>query len=382
MMSALAEIVAPVTEDDFFEHYFTRQHLLVTDRRGDRFEPLFSMADFNENLGWHGRPHPNEIRLARPGNIYHADFGAPAHADRLADRFREGYTININNVDERHPRVRAMVHALVRAFGAGVTAAVYLSPPRERAFPLHFDTHEVFILQISGMKHWRLFSNTIEYPTNTVSTRTVKPEDVGPPLFDGTLEPGDFLYVPRGMVHEAMTETSQSLHMTVGVHLPTRLELLIEILAAEAERNPELRRGLPRGALVSNNIDFGELEVMVRQALAPPRGPIALERMLVRLFEAQVPVGGDRFFDNPPALTEDSWLTRRLGIWPHVITDGLRVTLLFQGGRVDAAFSARAALEMAAETERFQVSELPIASPEGRLALAERLVFAGAFSVG
>jgi lysine-specific demethylase/histidyl-hydroxylase NO66 len=381
-MSALAEIVAPVSEDEFFEHYFTRQHLLVTDRRGDRFARLFSLADFNENLGWHGRPHANEIRLARPGSIYHADFNAPAHADQLADRFRAGYTININNVDERHPRVRAMLHALVRTFGAGVTTAVYLSPPNERAFPLHFDTHEVFILQISGQKHWRLFPNTIEYPTDTVSTRTIAREDIGPPLFDGILESGDFLYVPRGMVHEAMTETSHSLHMTVGVHLPTRLELLIEALVAEAERNPELRRGLPRGALVSNDIDFGELEGMARQALAPPRGEVALERMLVRLFEAQLPVGGDRFFDTPPALAADSWLTRRAGIWPHVITDGLRVTLLFQGGRVDAPLSARAALEMAAETERFQVSELPIASPEGRLALAERLVFAGVFSAG
>jgi lysine-specific demethylase/histidyl-hydroxylase NO66 len=381
-MSALAEIVAPVAEDEFFDRYFTRQHLLVTDRRGNRFERLFSMADFNDNLGWHGRPHANEIRLARPGSIYHADFTAAAHADQLADRFRAGYTININNVDERHPRVRAMLHALVRTFGAGVTAAVYLSPPGERAFPLHFDTHEVFILQISGKKHWRLFPNTIEYPTDSVSTRTIARENLGPPLFDGTLEAGDFLYVPRGMVHEAMTETSQSLHMTVGVHLPTRLELLIEALVAEAERNPELRRGLPRGALLSNDIDFGELEGMMRQALAPPRGEIALERMLTRLFEAQVPVGGDRFFDTPPTLTADSWLTRRPGIWPHVITDGLRVTLLFQGGRVDAPFSTRAALEMAAETERFQVSELPIVSPEGRLALAEQLVFAGVFSVG
>ena len=381
-MLTLAEIVAPVGEDEFFDRYFTRQHLHVAGRRGDRFERLFSLADFNENLGWHGRPHANEIRLAKPGSIQHADSHRAAHVDRLAERFRAGYTLNINNVDERHPRVREMVHSLVRTFGAGVTAAVYLSPPNERAFPLHFDTHEVFALQISGQKRWRLFPNTFEYPTDAVSTRTVSREAAGPLLFDGVLEAGDCLYVPRGMVHEAMTETSQSLHMTVGVHLPTRLELLIEALVAEGERNPSLRKGLPRGALVSGQVDFGELEGLLRQALAPPRDEIALERMLVRLFEAQVPVGGDRFLDAPPAITADSWLTRRPGIWPHLIVDGLRATLLFQGGRVDAPMSARAALELASTSERFQVSELPIESPEDRLALAERLVFAGVFFAG
>lgn len=376
-MSALGEIIDPVSEDEFFGRYFTAQHLVVTERRGARFERVFSMADLNENLAWHGHPHAQEIRLAKPGHIHHAPSNAAAHIDQLAERYRAGYTININNVGERHPRVRALLHGWARTFGAGVTSAVYLSPPQERAFPLHFDTHEVFVLQISGKKRWRLFAPTVEYPIETVATRTVAREEVGAPLFDGTLEAGDFLYVPRGMVHEAMTEDAQSLHMTVGVHVPTRLELLIEALVAEGERNPQLRRGLPRGALISQDVDFGELEALMRQALAPPRGSVVLERMLARLFEAQVPVGGARFFDAPPVLTAQSWLVRRPGIWPQVIVDGLRVTLLFQGGRVDAPLAARAALERVAKVERLRVAELPIGSEEGRLALAERLVRAG-----
>lgn len=382
-MSALAEIVAPIGEDEFLERYFEQRHLLVTERRGERFQRVFAMEDLDASLGWHGRPHAQEIRLAKPEHIHHADPSTAVHVDQLAARFRAGYTINVNNVDDRHPRVRAMTHALMRTFGAGVTAAVYLSPPHERAFPLHFDTHEVFVLQISGKKRWRLFPNTVEYPTESVSTRTVPRDAMGAPLLDGVLEAGDFLYVPRGMVHEAMTEDSQSLHMTVGVHVPTRLEVMVEALVAEAERNPALRRGLPRGALVTHDLDFAGLEESMRQAIAPPRGPIVLERMLARLLEAQAPVGGARFFDAPPpALDEGSWLTRRPGLWPVVLVDGLRATLLFQGGRVDAPIGARDALDLAAGVERLQVRELPIASPEGRLALASRLIGAGAFTAG
>jgi hypothetical protein len=38
----------------------------------------------------------------------------------------------------------------------------------------------------------------------------------GPPVWEGTLEPGDMLYIPRGLVHEAATtEAAPSMHLTI-----------------------------------------------------------------------------------------------------------------------------------------------------------------------
>ena len=44
-------------------------------------------------------------------------------------------------------------------------------------------------------------------------------EEIGEPILDRVLQPGDCLYFPRGVIHQASTPTtSHSLHLTLSVY--------------------------------------------------------------------------------------------------------------------------------------------------------------------
>ena len=72
-----------------------------------------------------------------------------------------------------------------------------------------------------------------------------KPEGV--PLWEGTLEDGDLLYIPRGWWHVALPLNEPTLHLTVGIHNRTGLDLLGWLKERLRERE-DFRRDLPRFA--------------------------------------------------------------------------------------------------------------------------------------
>ena len=44
-------------------------------------------------------------------------------------------------------------------------------------------------------------------------------KELGEPILDRVLEPGNFLYFPRGVIHQASTPSNaHSLHITLSVH--------------------------------------------------------------------------------------------------------------------------------------------------------------------
>jgi len=78
---------------------------------------------------------------------------------------------------------------------------------------------------------------------------------------DVVLEPGDLLYFPRGVIHQAVTQDeNHSLHITVSTYQKTTWADLFEkmipqTLAAAAEEDVEFRKGLPIGYL--NHLGIG-----------------------------------------------------------------------------------------------------------------------------
>ena len=50
---------------------------------------------------------------------------------------------------------------------------------------------------------------------------------------DLRLEVGDVLYLPRGQVHAAETNSEPSIHLTVGFHAPTLLMLAVGALYSQ-----------------------------------------------------------------------------------------------------------------------------------------------------
>jgi ribosomal protein L16 Arg81 hydroxylase len=148
---------------------------------------------------------------------------------------------------------------LADELGHPVQINAYVTPPQNRGFAPHHDVHDVFVLQVSGRKHWTIHPPVVEAPLGNQPFSAFKAaiaarvgED---PLIDTVLEPGDALYLPRGTVHSADALGEISIHVTVGVHPLTRYELVRSLLDA-VQDDPELRRSLPMGA------DLGDPDVL------------------------------------------------------------------------------------------------------------------------
>jgi ribosomal protein L16 Arg81 hydroxylase len=62
-----------------------------------------------------------------------------------------------------------------------------------------------------------------------------------------TLNAGEALYVPRGMMHAATTTDETSLHITLGVLTYTWADLLIDCISEITERSAAWREDLPPG---------------------------------------------------------------------------------------------------------------------------------------
>jgi ribosomal protein L16 Arg81 hydroxylase len=99
------------------------------------------------------------------------------------------------------------------------------------------------VLQLSGRKRWQVFAPTRIDPL-TDDIETAQPPKA-PPIWEGILEEGDVLYLPRGFWHVAYPLDEPSLHMTWSAHTFTGVEFL-QWWVRTLRRHPETRASLTR----------------------------------------------------------------------------------------------------------------------------------------
>jgi ribosomal protein L16 Arg81 hydroxylase len=133
-------------------------------------------------------------------------------------------------------------------FSCPVQTNIYLTPPNAQGFQTHYDNHDVLVLQVEGRKRWRLYDAPVGTPyrgERFTPGRFAETE----PREELVLEPGDVLYVPRGLMHDAVNEGDDqaSLHITTGLLAKTWADFLLEAVSEAALRTPALRRALPPG---------------------------------------------------------------------------------------------------------------------------------------
>jgi lysine-specific demethylase/histidyl-hydroxylase NO66 len=374
--------LAPIDEERFFTEYWERRPLLVRRAEPGRFRHILSTDDVEHLVFETGIRAPGfrlvkegaQLPLAgytedvpwRPGS-----FSGRAVAERVAQEFAGGATIVLQGLHLHWPAAALYCRGLEAALGCPVQANAYLTPATSRGFAVHHDTHDVFVLQVSGRKRWRVYEPVLELP---LKHQRWSPQlgEPGPPRDDFTLEAGDTLYLPRGWPHEAATADDESLHLTIGVHPHTRLDALRMALDACGD-DPEFRRALPK----DGTLPPGLLDRVARQL-----EPEAVARRARRRFAA-----GRR-----PILHDQLEQTRRLEHLkpatpverrPTVIAaleelDG-RPILVFEGKELRFPAKAAAAVEaLSRAAGPVTVDDLPgPLDTQGRLVLVRRLVREG-----
>lgn len=136
---------------------------------------LLGWGDLNALLTHH-RLEPPRLRLSAGGEALpqHA-YTVPIttrrstvwHRLKPAELHRHlagGATLVLDAIDELHPIVGDLAQALERHLHTGIQVNAYASWTPEEGFGVHWDDHDVLVLQLDGAKRWRIYGPTREAP--------------------------------------------------------------------------------------------------------------------------------------------------------------------------------------------------------------------------
>jgi hypothetical protein len=156
----------------------------------------------------------------RSAGVGHRTIADVIQPNRVLELHDDGATVVLQGLQLTDPRLARASNNVALALDHPVQVNAYLSPRAARGLELHFDYHDVFVLQLGGRKRWRVWeplARTLR-PLRSVPP-IAKPTfgELGEPALDLTLEAGDCLYLPRGFPHAAETVESASEHLTIGV---------------------------------------------------------------------------------------------------------------------------------------------------------------------
>ncbi|MCX4591227.1 cupin domain-containing protein [Streptomyces sp. NBC_01549] len=242
---------------------------------------LFSWDDLNRIIATQ-RLEPPRLRLSMDGEMVPLHRYAIPTTNRRAvtwsriqpadfhAQLKDGASLVLDAVEKIHPVVGAAAEGLERFLGTSVQANAYASWTDREGFGLHWDDHDVVVVQVHGSKRWRLYGSTREAPTFRDVESPDRPE--GDPVADIVLAPGDVLYLPRGWWHAVTADQgTESLHLTFGMVPHTGADLMLWVVD-QLRSSLALRRDIPRFASLSEHSDFiAALRGEVLNELADPR---------------------------------------------------------------------------------------------------------------
>src|SRR5436190_2960912 len=161
---------------------------------------------------------------------------------KFYDYMANGATLQINWLEEHSVAAKRLCLEVARFAGAQTSGNAYMSFAGDGSFGQHWDTHDVFVIQMIGRKRWRLFSPTfplpLTYQTNDRSGHACPAE----PALELNMEEGDVMYVPRGWWHHVIPLQLGSFHLSVGTYAPSLFDYVIQTSAKYFEQQIGMRR--------------------------------------------------------------------------------------------------------------------------------------------
>lgn len=372
-------------------------------RHAGSFDDILSLADVDRALTGSGLRRP-AVRLVRDGDVLppasytHSGRTGGTRVDdlidpgRVLDLFAQGATVVLQGLQRWWAPAARFCRELELALGHALQANAYLTPPGAAGLAPHHDTHDVFVLQLAGTKHWVVREPSIDTPL----PRHITDHEVAatrPVRMEADLQAGDVLYLPRGFVHSAAAQQGVSLHLTLGV-LATTVHDVLARLVEVAGDEVTFRRSLPPGwpyddataadvvkAAVSDLVDWlGRVDTAavatdMRNRFVAHRPPL-LDGQLLEL------AGLDEIDD-------DTVVVRRWGVVGSLVVDPpladpggdgeVRLSLALGDRRVLMPVALEPAVRRLTDGEPHRVGDLADLLDGGsRLVLVRRLVREGA----
>lgn len=393
-MTAFSNILSPISADLFFSDYYERKPLYIPRNGENKFVNLPGIDGFEELLWRHESKLKRILRVNHRGNykqIPHHASGKDAFRWAI-DSFGDGCTLILNGTDHLSKEVAEIARSIEEETNSKVAANAFLTPANSRGFLPHFDTHDVFIMQLEGEKHWHLYDQRENLPLDR-QIYLIDQETVKDPSYKYVLSPGDLLYVPRGMLHGPFTKSQSSLHITMGYRPLRWRDYLIAMVDVIAESEPRLRESIRPSDNSPNSDDVEKIfSLLSLKSKSPYIQKLSLERVREK-FVSQLrtlPGGHIRNLEASSMVNMDTKLLKRKGCVCNITETRETVRLQFPGiglsssddlhpGCIEAPIMAGGAIRfIAGSDDVFTAKDLPgILTIDSKIDLLKKLVREG-----
>ncbi len=378
MLSAFKDFISPLDTEVFYREYWEQKEAFIGSSDNARFQHYFKPTDFesvltNRTLQW------GQIQLANhnPAESWENLTNLPISYSTLKKAINQGDSIIINNLQSFWVPLARLCRSLERIFDFTVNANLYVTPPKSQGLSPHFDEQDVFVMQIAGEKTWNIYNNDYQLPLD-INLEWLQ-QDHNHIKSRYALKPGDLLYIPRGVPHDAFSHDSTSIHITLAVSTVRWLGLINELLITAAENDIDLRKGIPIGFL---NKDPNLLIHTLRERLERSLANMSVERVFERYADKLIsrmylfPRTSNLFSDDcAKPINLSSRVQQSETAYFFVQRSENSVTLKYPEGALTGPFEIEEAFQFISNNRDYCIGELPDSvDDETKVIIIERLV--------
>lgn len=385
-------VIDPLSKNDFFEQYWEQKPLHIARTSSENFQHLISEHVIESLLSTHSLAYPS-VQLSKTGHVIPIESYTDANqfivSERIIEQYKSGSTVVMSLAHKIHPPLMQFCREVQAGFGFPCQTNVYLSPPGNQGFNPHHDTHDVFILQVSGKKTFSFYDGGAQLPTSADRFDS-KVHSVGEKTEEIALNAGDTLYIPRGFVHDARADSfDASLHITLGVY-PVLMHTLINRILANASRTDvRLRASVLNSTDAAISTDSTDTE-QAKQILEDHINENSMAEALANLLDenaldAKQDLAGQLSAITRSQVSKNSQLmVRRLAVI-NISRVGSTLTLRTHGAVLTVndpmgraiEWCLKQSPEQSPEQSSVQIDQMPGLTSDQQVALAEQLVACG-----
>ncbi|MCA9609180.1 MAG: hypothetical protein KC619_26445 [Myxococcales bacterium] len=383
---SLKQLLHPIEPEVFLAEYWEQKPLLVRRNDPNYYKDVLDRQTIDRVITTTYPKFPGVQIINAKQELSPSDYTYPSgliDVARFYQHFEAGGTILVGHLEERDETTASLCRSLEREMSGRFQSNIYLTPAESKGFKRHWDGHDVFVLQCEGKKHWRVYDEQAVLP---LKGERFIPEEANvdhEPTMDFVLEPGDLFYLPRGIMHDAVTEEGYSLHATVGIFCVSWAELLMETIARAVTTHRDFRRSLPAG-FARPEFDRAAAAEQYRELLHRAVDAVDFEGTLDHFADDLVSTRISLLTGQLDQMLrlDEVGLESEVGVRPNLIfrlrKDDAHVVVSCYGGNTEMPVHAAEPLEFALNTERFRVAELPgDLDDEGKIVLVRVLIREG-----
>jgi len=379
-------LIAPLTIEDFFHRYWEKSFVHNIHNNPNYFDQILTIADIDALLSQQnlipdgikmmdkGLNIPSE-RWTRSDTLLNGTIRTVVEPKKLFELFHNGHTVIINSAERSIPRLAAACQRMEQQLKFKVQSNIYITPPGSQGFALHYDPHDIFLMQIKGPKTWLIYDSGEELP---ITYRSFKNEPKLVSKFD--IHSGDFLYIPRGTPHEAYASESSTIHVNFSLKPVYGFHLIEEIARIAADHEKFFRQTIPHGFQSEEDQKnyLNEFKEELSELIAKIKPEQLLEKQKNIFAKEQLLNFEGRLINSLQLenITSETIVSRLNGF--TTISEYIKNTWVIRFGEQKVKIPAFVEKDIFMQDEPFRINQIKgLITDQGRLEIVRRLIEAG-----